>query len=264
MRSGRETAAMVAAALGVTSRAVALPDPSVVGSPSSRPTQADAWAEILGIAAGLRLPAAGSRLLRAPRGDGHVVFDIPGWKAPEASGAPLRGYLRWLGYDARPWGFGSNEGFPERDAPRLAERVRAAAALHGPVSLVGWSLGGVIGREVAREHPESVRRLITYGTPIIGGPTHTLGAAAYGRDESARIAALTEDLDRSRPITVPTTCVYTRRDHVVAWEACVDHYSLDVEHVEVRSTHIGLGVDPDVWSIIADRLAIPEDDTASR
>jgi alpha-beta hydrolase superfamily lysophospholipase len=183
------------------------------------------------------------------------VVDIPGWKAPEATGAPLRGYLRWLGYDARAWGLGSNEGFPERDAPRLAERVLELAERRGPVSLVGWSLGGIIAREVAREHPTAVRRIVTYGTPIIGGPTHTVGAAAYGRDEGTRIATLTEELDRSRPITVPVTCLYTRRDRVVAWEACVDHYSLDVEHVEVRSTHVGLGIDPDVWAVVASRLA---------
>ena len=128
---------------------------------------------------------------------------------------------------------------------------------HGPVSLVGWSLGGVVAREVAREHPDAVRRLITYGTPVIGGPTFTVGADAYGADECARITQLTETLDRTRPITVPVTTIYTRRDGIVTWQACLDHASRDVEHVEVGSTHLGLGVDPDVWSVVATRLAHP-------
>lgn len=95
---------------------------------------------------------------------------------------------------------------------------------------VGDSLGGLMARELAREHPDAVRRLITQ---------------------------LTETLDRTRPITVPVTTIYTRRDGVVTWQACPDHASCDVEHVEVGSAHLGLGVDPDVWSLVATRLALP-------
>ena len=159
-----------------------------------------------------------------------MVIDIPGWQAPEASGLPLRRYLSWLGYDARGWTFGKNLGDPARDAARLTESVTAITDESGrPVSLVGWSLGGVIAREVARRRPELVRRVITYGTPVVGGPIQ-------------------------RPIKVPLTVVYSRRDGIVAWPACLDRTSPDVEHVEVRSTHVGMGVDPDVWAVVAERL----------
>lgn len=244
-------------AAGWRSRAVTVPVPVVDDRPSSAPNVRARLVEVVGLAAALRLPAAARRLADVPRGDGHVVIDLPGWKAPEATGAPLRRYLRALGYDARAWGLGVNTGDPERDAEILSRTVIRLAAQHGPVSLVGWSLGGVVAREVAREHPDAVRRLITYGTPVIGGPTFTLGADAYGAAECDRITRLTETLDRTRPITVPVTTIYTRRDGVVAWEACLDRASRDVEHVEVHSTHLGLGVDPDVWSVVASRLALP-------
>ena len=203
-----------------------------------------------------RLLAALPWLLREPRGDGGPVVDVPGWKSPEAAMAPLRGYLRHLGHDARGWGLGTNTGDPERDAPVLAARVdRLAAASGRPVALVGWSLGGLVAREVARQVPHAVRRVVTYGTPVVGGPTYTLGARAYGPAECARIDALLRDLDRTDPITVLITAIFTRRDRVVDWPACLDRTSPDVEHVEVGSTHVGMGLDPAVWSVVARRLA---------
>ncbi|MEP7088778.1 MAG: alpha/beta hydrolase [Nocardioidaceae bacterium] len=242
---------------GRRTRATETLEVATVSRPVGRPSGGAGLAELLGVAAGLRLPAAASRLARLPRGDGHVVIDIPGWKAPEVSGAPLRGLLRALGHDARAWGLGVNTGRPEHDAEVLAETVRRTAAEQGPVSLVGWSLGGVIAREVARAHPEAVRRVVTYGTPVIGGPSHTLGAGSFGAAECARITALAEQLDREDPILVPLTAIFTRRDGVVTWQACIDHHSPDVEHVEVFSSHVGMALDPDVWEVVACRLAAP-------
>jgi pimeloyl-ACP methyl ester carboxylesterase len=208
--------------------------------------------------AAARFAGALPRLLGAPRGDGHTVVDIPGWKAPELSGAPLRAYLRALGYDARGWGFGTNTGDPRRDVDRLTRRVLELVEDGGaPLSLVGWSLGGVIAREVARRHPEAVRRVITYGTPIVGGARFTAVARAYGPQADGPARTVAERLDARSPIQVPLTVVFTRRDGIVAWEACIDHLSPYVEHVEVFSTHIGMGLDPDVWGLVAGRLAGP-------
>jgi pimeloyl-ACP methyl ester carboxylesterase len=218
-----------------------------------------ALAELGSGLAAVRLVAAAPRLLRVPPGDGHTVLDIPGWKAPEVSLAPMRSYLRSRGYDARSWGFGTNTGDPRRDVERLTQHVRRLVDEGGsPVSLVGWSLGGVIAREVARREPEAVRRVITYGTPVVGGARFTAVARAYTPGESDDASTVTERLDAESPITVPLTAVFTRRDGVVAWQACIDRFSPCVEHVEVASTHIGMGLDPDVWEIVADRLAIPQ------
>ena len=213
------------------------------------------------VRAGLQVPrlvAASARLARAPRGDGGVVVDVPGWLAAEVTNAPLRRFLARLGHDARGWGLGVNRGRPERDVRLLAKKVLAAAAESGrPVALVGWSLGGLVAREVARQHPDAVRRVVTYGTPVVGGPTHTVGARHYGPDESQRITRLAQRLDAEHPIEVPVTAIVSRRDGIVSWRACIDRTSRDVEHVEVRSTHLGMGLDPDVWSVVADRLSRP-------
>lgn len=241
---------------GLRTRAVDRPDLVDVPHPSRAPSLRAGLRETGSALAATRLVAAAPRLARAPRGDGHTVLDLPGWRAPEVSGAPIRAYLRRLGYDARGWGLGANEGNPGRDAERVADLVQRLADESGrAVSLVGWSLGGVIAREVARCHPDVVPRVITYGTPVVGGPTFTAVARSYSPDVRAEAAAAVARLDADSPITVPLTAIYTRRDGVVAWPACIDRVSPDVEHVEVASTHIGLGLDPDVWAVVADRLA---------
>ncbi len=166
-------------------------------------------------------------------------------------------YLRRLGYDARGWGFGTNTGDPRRDVERLsASLLDLVDATGSPASLVGWSLGGVIAREVARRHPEAVRRVVTYGTPVSGPQAHQrrpLLRRRLGRRGAGRRAAWT----RSPRSACPLTVIFSRRDGVVAWQACLDRATPGVEHVEVSSTHIGMGVDPDVWAVVAERLAAP-------
>lgn len=201
-----------------------------------------------------RLLRASPRLAWEPRGQGQLVIDVPGWRAPEVSMAPLRSYLRLLGYDSKSWGFGTNEGRPERDAEQLAEWVNDRASITSPVALVGWSLGGVVSREVARALPDKVSTVVTFGTPVIGGPTHTLGAKAFGEEECRRIAELIVQTERDDPIRIPMTSIYTRKDAVVDWRACIDRNSMNVSHAEVGSTHLGMGIDPDVWSIVARAL----------
>lgn len=203
-----------------------------------------------------RLTARTPVLRRAPRGDGAPAVVIPGWRSPEASMAPIRGYLRRLGHDARHWGFGTNLGDPQRNADLLAARVELLAAEAGrPVALVGWSLGGVIARETARRIPDAVSQILTCGTPVIGGPTHTIGASSLRSEQTADIAARQERLDTDSPTSMPITAIFTRRDRVVAWTACIDRQSPNVRHIEVASTHLSLGIDPDVWLAIAEGLA---------
>lgn len=245
----------VLAAAGVLSRARERPDAASLLWPTGPPSARAALGELGSGLTAVRLVGALPRLSAAPRGDAHPVVDIPGWRAPEFTGAPLRAYLRALGYDARGWGLGTNMGDPRRDVDRLAERVLDLVDEEGSaVSLVGWSLGGVIAREVARRHPEAVRRVITYGTPVVGGSAHT--AIGRASRQGAGVTTRRVRQRRSAPsIRVPLTAVFSRRDGIVAWQSCIDRSSPSVEHVEVSSTHLGMGVDPDVWAIVADRLA---------
>ena len=245
------------ATAGVRSRARQCTDAESLARPAGPPSTWTTLGELGSALGAVRLVGAWPRLSQASRGDGHLVVDIPGWLAPELSGAPLRRYLSRLGYDARGWGFGTNTGDPRRDVERLAERVHELTEEKGsPASLIGWSLGGVIAREVARRHPEAVRRVITFGTPVAGGAAHTSIARAHGRRADIGAERVTRRLDAGAPIRVPLTVMFSKRDGIVAWQACLDHSSPFVEHIEVSSTHIGMGVDPDVWAIVADRLGV--------
>lgn len=199
----------------------------------------------------LRLP----ELARLPRGRGETLLVLPGYGAGDASTAVLRSTLRWLGYRASGWGLGRNTGAVPELMPRVLRRVEAAAA-GGPVGLVGWSLGGYLAREAARDRPDLVRRVVTLGSPVVGGPKYTAVAEMYRRRGVDLDAVEAEVEARSaRALTTPVTAIYSRSDGVVAWRACIDHHSPNVDHVEVATTHLGLGFSADVVAAIAHGLA---------
>jgi pimeloyl-ACP methyl ester carboxylesterase len=124
-----------------------------------------------------------------------------------------------------------------------------------PVRLLGWSLGGYLAREVAREIPEAVDRVVTLGSPVVGGPRYTLTAPIY-RLAGVDLDAIDREIRRREqvPLRVPVTAVYSRRDGIVNWEACIDRKSDCVEHVEVDASHIGMGGNPEVLRVVAQRM----------
>lgn len=241
---------------GVLSASRAVPDVREVSGPIHPPRQLYRLGELSAGIQMSRLLAGAPRLLLSPRGDGSLVIDLPGWRAPEETGAPIRAFLRRLGYDARGWGLGTNRNDPRRSVAALGARVMELVEADGrPAALVGWSLGGVIAREIARAHPDHVRHVVTYGSPIVGGAMHTVAARLYEEQELMTTAELIARRDAGNRIRVPITAIFSRRDGVVAWKACIDHRSPNVEHFEVSSPHLGLGIDPDVWKIVAERIA---------
>jgi pimeloyl-ACP methyl ester carboxylesterase len=209
--------------------------------------------------AGLLLAAPG--LAAAPRGDGHGVLVFPGLLAGDASTAPLRGFLRWLGYDVRGWDLGRNHGPTEAVLAGLPRALLSHAERTGrPVSLIGWSLGGIYAREMARRHPRQVRQVITLGSPFaLQDPrqSHAHGPYRRLRFLHAPDRKLPGPEQRSRPVSVPSTAVYSRLDGVVAWRACIEPETALHQNVEVRCSHLGFGVDPATLWLIADRLAVP-------
>ena len=207
----------------------------------------------------VRLALAHRRLAAAPRGDGRTTITLPGWKASGSSMLPIRRYLSGRGHRGVDWGLGVNGDDVEatRDAFLPMLEARVAAGDGRPANLVGWSLGGVIAREAARERPDLVNRVVIFGSPIIGGPSHTPMAPTYGEAECARVSDLAAAYDAERPVARPLLSVFTRNDNIVDWRACIDWFSVDVQHLEVRSTHIGLGLDPDVWVAAAQFLTEP-------
>src|SRR5262245_9270801 len=206
----------------------------------------------------LRFPA----LALQPRGNREPVLIFPGYGAGDGSTVVLKAYLRLLGYRARGWGLGRNRGGVAEQLPRLLRRlVSFSRRCHQKVTLIGWSFGGYLARELAREQPDLVRQVITLGTPVIGGPKYTVVAERYRRRgiDIEAIAAEVEWRNQAVALETPVVAIYSRADGIVAWQACIDRQTANIEHVEVRTTHIGLGFSPEVYRVIAQRLAQSND-----
>ena len=221
------------------------------------PTPSGLLVEARGVFEIPRLLLRSPRLARQPRGAGESVLVLPGYGAGDGSTSVLRAYLGFLGYRPAGWGLGRNTGEVTDLLPRIARRVSSVSQAEGrPVILIGWSLGGYLAREAARERPRDVDQVITLGSPVIGGPKYTAVADVY-RGRGIDLDAIEAEVaERNRqPLNTPVTAIYSRRDGVVAWRACIDPHPNPVEHVEVDTTHLGLGFCSEVYEIIAERLA---------
>jgi pimeloyl-ACP methyl ester carboxylesterase len=201
-------------------------------------------------------------LARAPRGDGHGVVVFPGLSASDGSTIPLRRYLDSLGYQTSGWEQGFN--FGPRAGVLEAARAQVTRAFSdngGKVSLIGWSLGGVYARELAKELPHMVRGVITLGTPFAGSHRSTNAWRIYELASGRKVERETENYDLPAAPPVPTTSIYSRSDGIVAWQGSIQKpatHNPQTENVEVVASHVGLGVNPSAWWAVADRLAQAE------
>ena len=227
----------------------------------------------------LLLPAGKARARRRR----HIIV-MPGFGANDHVTWPLRRYLIKLGHHAEGWGLGlnragvdiahtqddlssgwdiervadyRNEGSVVMLCERMLARARERyAELGAPLTLIGWSLGGVVAREVARDLPDAVEEVITLGTPVQGGPKYTR-AAAFFRDRGMDLDWIEREVrkrDEGRPLTAPITVIASPSDAVVGHAATHDHHSHDVRHLDVDAAHLGLVFNPTVWRMIADTL----------
>ncbi len=196
-----------------------------------------------------------------PRGEGQPVLVLPGFFSTDASTAPLRWLLGHLGYPTYGWDMGRNLGPTDQVLDGLVDRVDELVQTHGePLSIVGWSLGGIYARDMARLAPDHVRDVVTLGSPIqmeepdetsTLSPLHELLRESYSDK-----VVLPRIPDRVRePLPVPSTAVYSRTDGIVAWADCLDIVDEHHDNVEIYGSHCGLGYNPAAMVVIADRLA---------
>ncbi|MES2957878.1 MAG: alpha/beta hydrolase [Pseudomonadota bacterium] len=194
-------------------------------------------------------------LKRLPAGDGHPVIVFPGLGAADVTTQPLRSLLEALGYSAYPWKQGFNFGPRHGVLEACRDLLRRTADRHGTrVSLVGWSLGGLYAREMAKEMPELSRCVITLGTPFSGHPRATNAWRFYEMVSGQNVhdPELIEQI-RGTP-TVPTTSIYSKTDGVVAWQCSINEAAPHAENIEVHASHIGMGMNPLALYAVADRL----------
>ncbi|MEM7606574.1 MAG: hypothetical protein AAF411_14550 [Myxococcota bacterium] len=193
------------------------------------------------------------------RGEANVTV-IPGFLTGDSATWMLRRRLRRLGHRVRGWGLGLNRGNVEALVPALVERTaRDAQRMGEPLHLVGWSLGGFLAREVARETPKSVAQVITLASPIVGGPKYTSAAHRY-RQRGVDLDAIERQVaerDQTHPLRRPVTAIWSRRDSVVCPASCIDRVNDHVRHVEVDCAHASFAFDDAVLAIVAQTLASP-------
>jgi len=201
----------------------------------------------------------------APKGDGHPVIVFPGLGAADGSTFFVRSFLGDIGYTVYPWGLGRNYG-PRGGLDQmildLNKRVSSVSDIHdgAKVSLIGWSLGGIYAREVAKHSPNLIRQVITLGTPFKGQAAGTNATKLYellSKDKSHYDPAIMESVAKCPD--VPFTSIYSKTDGVVSWQCSIEDESTQAENIEVPgASHLGLGHNPISMHIIANRLSQSE------
>lgn len=198
--------------------------------------------------------------LRCARGAAPVMV-YPGLATNDAATAMLREFLQSLGYAVYGWGRGVNRG-PNGDfdafLTELCDDLRAIRDEHGQaVHVIGWSLGGVYAREVAKLAPELVAQVITLGTPFSDAANSTNAGLVF---ELISQTQCHRDPRLLRRIAftpkVPTVSVYSKSDGVVAWQSSLNPARRNTANVEVHCSHLGLISSPEVMEVLAERLAV--------
>jgi pimeloyl-ACP methyl ester carboxylesterase len=206
--------------------------------------------------------ATRSMLRGAPAGDGHPVLVFPGLGAADSSTVMLRRFLSGLGYEVHRWGLGRNIGPTRKAVDGMHALVKKVSDSYGgPVSIVGWSLGGIFAREMARDHPHRVRQVITMGSPYnMSDPVQSRAMPAFSLFSRLHIPREEFPPPESTrpPIPVPATSIYSKTDGIVSWESCVEEPGHRRENVQVSSSHLGYGFNATVLWVVADRLAQAE------
>ncbi|MEL7429009.1 MAG: alpha/beta hydrolase [Pseudomonadota bacterium] len=190
--------------------------------------------------------------------DTQPVMVIPGFITSDRSTLALRTFLTLMGYPSYGWDQGRNYGPIPGVENGLKNRLKDIADKHGQrVSVIGWSLGGIYARQLAKLMPEETRQVVTLGSPFTGDPRHTNAWKLYQMASGHKV----DDRDRhmggaiSEAPSVPTTAIFSRTDGVCAWQNCMEEEAGHTENIEVKGSHCGLGHNPAAVYAIADRLA---------
>lgn len=196
-------------------------------------------------------------------GDKHPVLILPGFLASDSSTLRLRTFIDELGYSVYGWGEGRNFA-SEEYIHLLLEKVNSIYKRHEtPVSIIGWSLGGIYARQLGKALPDKVRQIITLGSPFKDVKRANNAKWMYdllvrGSNKVQINQELIDDIPYPAPL--PTTAIYSKEDGIVPWKLCMEEVESAIhQNIQVRGSHFGLGFNPAVLLIIADRLKYTPD-----
>ena len=189
------------------------------------------------------------------QGNGQPVMVVPGLLGSDTSTGLLRKFITKLGYIAYGWGLGRNLGNME-DLKLLTKKIEDIHQKHQQkVILIGWSLGGIYVRELAKANPEWIAQIFTLGSPFanLDAPNH-----------AKWVFNLFNDMDKIDPVlrnqipnhaAVPTTAIYSKQDGIVPWQACMEQKEDDWhKNIEVSGSHFGFTMNTAVFEIIKKSL----------
>ena len=198
-----------------------------------------------------------------PQANHRSILVIPGFATDDWATFVLRHYLGRRGYQAAGWELGTNWGSDPNLRDKLVTRIKQLSAQgNSKITLIGWSLGGIYARELARRHTDHINAVITLGSPFSGTLTANNLFQFYQRKSGGK---LSQDFynafeKRKEPPPVPTVAIHSRSDGIVAWRCSLENETGHTKNIAVFSSHLGLVSNPLVLSTI-DRVLqeLPEE-----
>lgn len=191
-------------------------------------------------------------------GDDRPIIVVPGLTTSDLSMALLRRFLTKHGFNnVYPWGLGRNWGHLE-NIPQLADKLEQIYEKHHQkVTFIGWSLGGVYAREIAKQKPDLVRQLITLGSPFAqpDAPNHALWVYRLLNDVTQIDPIFWAQIPQPAPI--PTTAIFSKRDGILPWQICQEKEDNLHQNIEVECSHFGLPMHREVLNIVINGLKTP-------
>ena len=194
-----------------------------------------------GAALGSRVWRGFGRLGERGPADGEKLMVIPGFLANDRTTLGLQRALAGAGYRVTGWGLGLNTGVQADTLDRIRERLEAFAA-GGKVILVGWSLGGIYAREVAKRSPELVSKVVTLGSPFSGDKRANNVWRLYELVAGHPVDAPPIDTVVEEKPPVPTLALWSRRDGIVAVHSARGAAGERDSERELDCSHMGFAV----------------------
>jgi pimeloyl-ACP methyl ester carboxylesterase len=181
---------------------------------------------------------------------------VPGFLGSDLSTAFMRKFIADLGYPVYGWDLGRNLG-DLADLTTLGKKIEEINQKHQQkVTLIGWSLGGVYVRELAKQNPQAVRQVITMGSPFknLEAPNHARWIFdLLGKKDQPDPMFLAQI---PTPAPLKTVAIYTHQDGVVSWKTCMEEEDQDHRNVKVWGSHCGLVFNPTVFEVIDKELSL--------